>query len=704
MDLSTSIDAIPRIGPVFAKRLKKLGINAIRDLLFYFPRSYQDLSQITPIAQLKEGGNYCVVGKILETKEERTFKKRLHLTTALVQDKSGSIKAVWFNQPYLRSVLKKGESLYLAGKLVKDKYGVYLSNPSYERFSDKEVSLTHTGRIIPLYSESSGVSSRWLRSIIKPVLERLPTQLDDFLPAHILKQRGLLSLRRALLQIHFPKTLQASREARKRFSFQELFLISLFVLSERKKISSIKAVSIPLNETLMKRFTASLPFQLTDAQRKAAWYILKDLEKPRPMNRLLQGDVGSGKTVVAAMATLSVVRAGYQVAFMSPTEILAQQHFKTVGQLLAPLKATIGLLTGKADRFISPKLPNDYIEISREKLLEKAKAGTVDVLIGTHALIQKSVKFGNLALVIVDEQHRFGVNQRKQLLAHGALIPHFLSMTATPIPRTLALTIYGDLDLALIDELPKGRKKIETKIVPPAKRQEAYQFVRDQVGAGRQVFVICPRIEAQDTQFKTQRFQQGEVKAVTEEYKKLSKEIFPELRVAMLHGRLAQKEKEEVMRKFKFNKIDILVATSVVEVGVDIPNATVMVIEGAERFGLAQLHQLRGRVGRSEYQSHCFLFTESSSSAVRERLKALVRLESGFELAEEDLKMRGPGDFVGTKQWGIPDFAMEQLSDLQLVEESREAAKAILNENITLKKYPLLKARIQELRGKLHLE
>jgi len=449
----------------------------------------------------------------------------------------------------------------------------------------------------------------------------------------------------------------------------------------------------------MQKLTNQLPFTLTDGQKKAAWHILKDMEKPRPMNRLLQGDVGSGKTVVAAMAALSSAKAGYQTAFLAPTEILAQQHLKTVAALLTPFKLNIGLLTGKTDRFISPKLPNDYIEISRTKLLEKVKNKEIDVLVGTHTLIQDKVKFGNLALLVVDEQHRFGVQQRAKLLHRTKLIPHLLSMTATPIPRTLALTIYGDLDLSTIPELPKGRKKVITEIIPPGDRDKAYEAIREQVKAGRQVFVICPRIE------KGGVSESGvEMKTVVEEHEKLSKEVFPDLEVGMLHGKMPQKEKEQVMRKFKFGKIDVLVSTSVIEVGVDIPNATIMMIEGADRFGLAQLHQFRGRVGRAEHQSYCFLFTESPAATTRARLRALKESSSGFELAEQDLKIRGPGDFAGTKQWGLPDFAMQQLTNLQLVEEAREAAKTLLDQDLTLKNYPLLREKVQSLREKLHLE
>ncbi|MBI2573929.1 MAG: ATP-dependent DNA helicase RecG [Candidatus Wildermuthbacteria bacterium] len=520
-----------------------------------------------------------------------------------------------------------------------------MSNPSYEKLSEPfdnitPSRLTHMGRLTPVYPETAGVSSKFLRSVIKTAIESLDAsdKDTDAIPESIARAKGFPPFAQAIRQAHFPNTVKEAETAKNRFAFEELLLISLFIHSERKKIASVKAPAILFSAELMKKFTSALPFQLTSAQKKCACHILKDLEKPRPMNRLLQGDVGSGKTVVAAMAALSAVKAGYQAAFLSPTEILAKQHFKTVSELLRPFKLDVGLLTGKADRFISKKLPNEVIEISREKLLKKALRGDMPVLIGTHALIQETVRFGKLGLLIVDEQHRFGVKQRAKLLRGSALIPHLLSMTATPIPRTLAMTIYGDLDLSVIDELPKGRKPIITKLVPPDKRKETYDFIGQEVKKGRQVFVICPRIEPQnaDMQFAGMKGKWNEAKAVKEEFEKLSKKVFPDLRVAMLHGKMASRDKEEVMKNFKRGKTDILVSTSVVEVGVDIPNASVMVIDGAEYFGLAQLHQFRGRVGRAEHQSYCFLFSAESSS----RLRALEKTESGFNLPWHSLQIR----------------------------------------------------------------
>jgi len=445
---------------------------------------------------------------------------------------------------------------------------------------------------------------------------------------------------------------------------------------------------------------------LTLDQKKSAWQILKDLEKARPMNRLLDGDVGSGKTVVATIAVLNAVKAGFQTAFMAPTEILAKQHFKTINGLLKGFKVKIGLITGKENFFDSRK-------IKRKEMIDKTKNGEIDILIGTHALIQEKVGFKKLGLVIIDEQHRFGIEQRAKLCQKQNFIPHLLSMSATPIPRTLALTIYGDLDLSLIKEMPKGRKKIITRIIPPQKRQEAYDFIRGEVKNCRQVFVICPRIEpptknngggqALNTQetLDKRNFLWAEVKAVKEEYKKLKKEIFPDLNVGVLHGKMKTEEKEKALLSFKERKTDILVSTSVIEVGIDFPNATLMMIEGADKFGLAQLHQFRGRVGRGKNQSYCFLFSDFSNNP---RLKAMTQLQDGFELAEKDLKLRGPGDLIGQRQWGIPNFVMASMGDLELVEKTREAAKEILEKDPELKKYPLLRKRLKEFRERIHLE
>ena len=707
------------MGPISQKRLKKLGIKTIRDLLYHFPHRYEDFSNLIPVSEAQLGGPFCFQGEVLDIKNIRTFRKRMMLTQMTLEDETGKLKAMWFHQPYLINTLKKGTYVCLAGKISGKGKSLYLSNPAYEKipenFREINMELNHTGRLIPVYPETEGLSSKWLRFIVKPLLTKLKNQIQDILPSKISNKYGFIPFQKAIWQIHFPDNLKDAEEAKKRFAFEELFELSLFVLRERLKLQKEKAIPLQTDLNLIKKFTKSLPFQLTDAQKKSAWQILKDLEKPRPMNRLLEGDVGSGKTVVAAMAILNTTKAGYQTAFMAPTEILAKQHFKTISNLLKKFGLNVGLITGKENYYRNEK-------IQRKELLEKIKENKIDVLIGTHAIIQDTnpktkrktpIQFNKLALVIIDEQHRFGVEQRANLCRQKGFIPHLLSMTATPIPRTLSLTIYGDLDLSVIDEMPKDRKKIITKIIQPKDKKETYSFIREQIKNGRQVFVICPRIEpsnkselgdGQTALLDERALSWMEVKAVKEEYEKLSKEIFPDLKIAMLHGKMKSEEKEKIMADFKSGKTDILVSTSVVEVGVDIPNAAVMAVEGSEKFGLAQLHQFRGRVGRSHFQSYCFLFTDTTGIVYNRRLRALVTCDNGFELAEKDLAIRGPGDFIGQRQWGIPDLAMASLADTILVSKARNEAKDILQEDPGLKKYPLLRERLKEFQQRIHLE
>jgi len=695
MDLSTPIEEIPRVGPQYQKRLKRLGIETLGELLFHFPFRYEDFSDIVPISAVEAGRTVCLQGKIVDIKNIRVFKRRMTITEAQLADESGTMRVTWFNQPYLINTFKKGDFVFLTGKMTSKNGRKYLSSPAYEKipvqFIENGVKYdsTHAGRIIPVYPETEGMSSRWLRFIIKPLLNELKNKIPESLPEEIKKRYNLVPIREALWQIHFPDALEKADSAKKRFVFEELFDLALVIIREKIKLAGEKAMIIPLDLELIKKFTAKLPFKLTDDQKKSAWQILKDLEKPRPMNRLLDGDVGSGKTLVAVMAALSTAKAGFQVAFMAPTEILTKQHYKTVSDLLKGFKLNIGLITGKENIFRGKK-------IKRSELLEKTKNGKIDILIGTHALVREKLEFKSLGLVIIDEQHRFGIKQRAKLCRKQKFLPHLLSMSATPIPRTLALTIYGDLDLSLIKELPRGRKKILTRIVPPEKRKAAYDFIRQEVKSGRQAFVICPRIEAD-----TENESWAEVKAVKKEYEKLSKEIFPDLRVGMLHGKMKVDEKEKVLKSFRNKKTNILVSTSVIEVGIDFPNATIMMIEGADKFGLAQLHQLRGRVGRGELQSFCFLFSAFQSNP---RLKSMVASQDGFELAEKDLRLRGPGDLTGQRQWGIPDFVMASLKDIELVEKTRNAAKEILEKDPELKKYPLLKKEAEGLRQRVHLE
>ncbi|OGZ78128.1 MAG: ATP-dependent DNA helicase RecG [Candidatus Staskawiczbacteria bacterium RIFOXYB1_FULL_37_44] len=750
ISLSTSVEEIPKIGAIYAKKLKKFGIKTVQDLLFYFPARYDDFSEIISIKQARQrlGETVCVQGQIAEIENSNTFKKWNTLTQALVQDDNSEIKAIWFNQPYLAKSLRENDFVCLAGKVALYKEGIYLNNPSYERINEigENEELTHTGRIVPVYSETRGVTSRWLRYVIKPLLYRFVEQIQESLPEEIIKKYKFLPIQEAVWQLHFPESFEHADAAKNRFSFEELFLIQLNVLKEKIKLMLKKAPACPMNTDLMKQFTDSLPFLLTDSQKKCAFAILKDLEKPVPMSRLLEGDVGSGKTVVGAMAALSVVKGNAdsselkQVAFMAPTEILAKQHFKTVSELLKNFDVKIGMLTSKDARIFNPSSSSGHsaFEVSKKSFNGDLENGQIDIAIGTHSLIQKNVVFKNLALVILDEQHRFGVEQRDHLIKNKKIVPHLLSMTATPIPRTLALTVYGDLDLSLIDEMPKNRKKVKTIIVEPSQRKEAYEFIKKEVSGGKGVFVIYPKIDSAATKavseatkgsqtstnlwksdfhtipssFSAQNYNVpslsqlaiNEVKALKEEYEKLSKEIFPDLRITMLHGKMKAPEKERIMLDFKKGEIDILLSTSVVEVGVDVPRATIMMIEGAERFGLSQLHQFRGRVGRSDMQSYCFLFTTDPSMLNRKRLKALVESSNGFELAEKDLEIRGPGSLYGTQQSGIPDMAMQGLSNIFLVEKTRAAAKEILEKDSELKNYPQLKERLKLFQTKIHFE
>jgi len=706
--LDTPIGKLPRINERYLKKFHKLGLITVRDLLYHFPHRYDDYSKIVPIAALKFDEVATIQGLVQRIENIRTFKRRMSLTEAIINDNSGSVRVIWFNQPYLIKNILPGKSISLSGKYSLGPKGPYISSPSYELLTIGKF-LTHTAGLIPVYPETIGLGSRFLRYYIKLALIA-SDQMKEFIPYEILKKQKLPEIKAALRNIHFPKNLKLAEEAKKRFIFEEMFLLQLFVLRQKISLQKEIAFKITFDKNLIQKFVNKLPFKLTNAQRKSAWEIIRDLEKNKPMNRLLQGDVGSGKTVVAAMATLETAEAGFQVAFLAPTEILAQQHFKEINKLLSGFNLHIGLLTS-AENKIEDKA------IKRSEFTERVKNGKLDIVIGTHALIQKNIKFKNLALVIVDEQHRFGVEQRAELLGRSKQMPHLLSMTATPIPRTLALTIYGDLDISLLDEMPEGRQKIITKIVPPRQREQAYEFIRREVKNGRQVFVICPRIEPSvksqpdagingaglgQLKIDSRKLLWSEVKAVKEEYEKLTMDIFPDLKIDMLHGKIKAKEKERTMTNFKDKKTDVLVSTSVIEVGIDIPNATVMMIEGSDRFGLAQLHQFRGRVGRGKHQSYCFLF--STSGETTHRLRALVKCENGFELAEKDMEIRGPGQFYGIRQSGMPDLTMNSLKDLIFVKSTRQEAVELLKKDPELIKYPLLSEKLKSFKQKIHLE
>lgn len=727
--LETPLLQISGIGPRFLSLLAKLELATIGDLLWHFPVRYEDFSHVVPIADLAAGEHVTVSGIIRTIDVRRSFRRRMTIIEATIEDETGSIRAVWFNQPYLKNVLAPGRHANFSGKVAFTDRELYLSHPTHEVISSNNNGETrHTGRLVPVYPETRGLTSKGIRFLIQPILQNL-APVQDYLPENILKENNLPEVSEALRSIHFPATFEEALAAKRRFSFEDVFLLQLFNFQQKLILAKEPAPALETDIEKLKELLTSLPFALTPSQKKSLWEVIKDIAKPHPMNRLLQGDVGSGKTVVAMLAALIACENGYQTAFMAPTEVLAQQHFETIKKLFAhmdtgtptdsPSRIALCLPIAFTTSHTAKIFYGDGLESSPSKReLETMLArGNAKIIIGTHALIQKSVSFDKLGLVIIDEQHRFGVRQRASL-AKGAgakLMPHFLSMSATPIPRTLMLTVFGDLDISTITELPAGRKEIDTKIIEPDKRDEAYGFIRQQIKEGRQAFVICPRIEPS----AAKRSPEGlaytpsifnvfdpllEVKSVKEEYEKLATKVFPDLRVAMLHGQMKAKEKEEIMRGFRNHESDVLVSTSVIEVGVDVPNATIMMIEGSERFGLAQLYQFRGRVGRGEHQSYCLLFTQSDSKTTTTRLKALLEAKNGLELAEWDLKIRGPGEFLGEGQTGVPDLAMRSLQDISLIKAARDAAAAVINQDPRLSKHPLLKAKVAHFQQTLHLE
>lgn len=686
--------------------LEKAGLLTVGDLLYCFPTRYEDFSSPKRIIELGQDEKASISGTVVKIGPKTMFGKRTPVIDAYIEDAPGDrVRAIWFYQPSVAKSIPEGSKIRLSGKVKKTKKGsIYFINPLFEPIAGAgEIRLfADDGTITPLpvYPQLRGISSRWIGSHIEQLLH-LASQIPDPLPPEILKTYHLPSLKTALSNIHKPKSAAWATAARKRFAFEEIFFIQLHRIKMRKLLLNEPAFSINIDIDPITEIEQQLSFPLTTAQKRAARQILGDLSESHPMARLLEGDVGSGKTLVAVIAALAAVRAGYQVAYMAPTEILARQHFEAFSNYLKPFHIKVGLVTSSEFKVFPSKVsPNSTTHISKSQLLIWAREGVVPILIGTHALLQEKVGFKKLALVIVDEQHRFGVAQRGRL-TQQAKMPHLLSMTATPIPRTLALTIYGDLDLSLLDIMPPGRKKPITKIVPPDKRAAAYEFIRKNISAGGQAFVICPMIEIQ--QGKKTQF--SDSKAVTEEYKKLKEDIFPEFEIGMLHGKLKSKEKEEIVKTFRQGKTQILVSTSVIEVGIDIPNASVMIIEGAERFGLASLHQFRGRVGRAGQTSYCLVFTDSRSPNTKARLDALVKAKNGFELAEYDLALRGPGELSGSSQWGVSDLGMEALKNIKMVEAAREEAAKMLEEDPNLRNYPLLKEKVASMqKDGLHFE
>ncbi len=693
MQLNTPISELSRVGKTTAKKLEILGIKNAQDLLYYFPFRYEDYRQIVSISQMRDGEMVTICGQVELIANKRSFKTRKVITEALISDKSGSVRVTWFNQPFISNNIKSGDVVYFSGKVKTDMLGPQMISPAYEKFK-KET--THTARLVPIYSVTYGLTQKQIRFLINQVIS-LADKIPDWVPKDILEKFDFVPLNAALRGIHFPVDEKDLKTSTDRLKFDELFLVQMKAELSKKERGSLQAPPILFKEEEIKNFVASLPFVLTKTQKIAAWEILQDISKSMPMNRLVSGDVGSGKTVVAAIALYDVFLNSGQGVLMAPTEILAQQHFVSLAKLFVHTNIKIALLTGS----LAKKEKNNIIEQIRD--------GSVDIAVGTHALLTEGVEFRKLGLVIVDEQHRFGVAQRKLIKEksaskHLGQAPHFLSMTATPIPRSLALMIYGDLDVSIINELPPGRKKIITRLVEAINRDKAYQFIREQVQKGRQVFVICPAIEQNSEENENATipiFNNSEKKSVMSEYQKLSQKIFPDLRVGYLHGKLKTKEKESAMAKFKAGDVDLLVSTSVVEVGVDIPNASVMMIEGAENFGLAQLHQFRGRVGRSTHQSYCLLFTNTFSKKALERLKFFEQTSDGFKLAEKDLEIRGPGEVYGTEQSGDMNLRLAKLTDLELVKKCREAAKMVAED---LQNHTSVLAKMRDWGNQTHFE
>jgi ATP-dependent DNA helicase RecG len=678
--LDSPITVIRGISTNLATRFGRLGVKTVRDLLYFFPHRHLDYSQRKPISQLAEGKEETIVANVWEAREVNIGGRRS--TEATVGDDTGNVRVVWFNNPYLAKKLTTNSRVVISGRVGLYKGRHVFESPEWEPLEDRE--LIHAGRLVPLYPLTEGLRPRQVRKLMKEVTDQWAWQVTDFLPLEIRDRQKLLELPRAISQAHFPEDESLKDKARVRLAFDELFLLQLGVLSKKRDWQeSQPANRFKIDRAVLERFLQVLPFTLTPAQQRVLRELLADLAKPRAMCRLLQGEVGSGKTVVATAALLVAAANGYQGAFMAPTEILAEQHFATVSQLLsragqlATKEDYLYSYSGLLSRPLTVALLTGDINLARKRELQQSiLEGKVDIVIGTHALIQKEVEFRRLGLAVVDEQHRFGVTQRSALRQKG-FNPHVLVMTATPIPRTLALTLYGDLDLSVIDQLPPGRQTVRTRWLRPEQRDSAYGFIRRQVAQGRQAFIICPLVEESEA---------VQAKAATAEYERLSQQVFPDLRLGLLHGRLSAAEKDEVMRQFRARALDILVATPVVEVGIDVPNATVMLVESADRFGLSQLHQFRGRVGRGQEQSYCMLLAENPSDIGRLRLDTIEKTQDGFKLAEADLELRGPGEFFGTRQSGLPDLKMAKLSDIALLELARTEAEKLFARDPGLKK------------------
>jgi ATP-dependent DNA helicase RecG len=657
--LDAAVTVLDGVGPKNAERLQKLGIQSLRDLLYHFPRRHDDYTQLLPIGKLKHGEEVTVIGSVQSKNVRPAGKGKAKIAEVVVDDGTAAMRITWFNQPWVIKNLNVEDKIVLSGRIDQYLGRLTMNNPELEMLDAEQL---HTNRIVPVYPLTEKIGQRWLRSIMSKVVQYWAPRVRDSLPDTMIKSAELFPLHHALLQAHFPDSFADLGQAQHRLAFDELFLLQLAVLQQKHAWEGVEARSFIPSKEWLEAQLKRLPYKLTKAQTRTLQDLQDDLGSGRPMNRLLQGDVGSGKTVVAALAMATVANDGAQAAIMAPTSILAEQHYRN---MLSLLSSDGGPLAENEISLIIGATPS----AEKRKILAALKNGAIKIVIGTHTLIEDPVLFSELELIVIDEQHRFGVQQRAALRAKGDN-PHLLVMTATPIPRSLALTLYGDLDLSVIDELPPGRQDVGTHILFPRERERAYSLIRKQVENGKQAFIIYPLVAETE---------KSDAKAAVEEHERLQKEIFPDIEILLLHGRLSADEKESTMARFRDGEAQIMVSTSVIEVGVDVPDATVMLIEGANRFGLAQLHQFRGRVGRSSEKSYCILLPDNEDAAENERLKAMVETNDGFLLAERDLEHRGPGDFIGTKQSGFDHLHLANLADARLIDKARRHAQELLS-------------------------
>lgn len=678
--LQRPVGSLKGVGDEMARKLARLGIYTAGDLAHHFPRRYDDFSQIIPIRSMRPG-KVTFKGEVERVVGRYARARKLHITEAIISDGTGTVKAIWFNQSYLAKTIPTGTPVMISGELKFKNNDLAMQSPAIEKV-EPGADTRDTARIVAIYPETEGLSSKQLRALIWPLLPLIAT-LEETLPPAVVAESKLMPFAMAMAEIHVPTSAGTLEVARRRLAFEELWYLMLASLVIKHEIKTDKTIPVPFKVEAAKAFVEALDFELTPAQKQAAWEIFQDMGHDQPMNRLLEGDVGSGKTVVATMAATMAMASNFQASLMVPTEILARQHAAKLAPLLTKLGYDTALVLGKQNA------------AERKAALAKIATGEPLLVIGTQALLSDKVEFANLGLVIIDEQHRFGVGQRQNLKAKSGHLPHMLSMTATPIPRTLQLTVYGDLDITVIDTLPPGRQPIKTQAVEAGKRDTAYAFINEQLDAGRQAFVVCPLIEDSDTLGS---------RSVTQEVERLSKGPFKGRRIGLLHGRLSAEEKQDTMSRFARGELDLLVATSVIEVGIDIPNATVMLIEGAERFGLAALHQLRGRIGRGEHASYCFLVAESKGAATVERIKALEKSQDGFRLAQIDLEIRGPGQIYGRAQHGTLDLQLADISDTKMLAEVRNSAIRFLNATADMTAYPRVAERINRLKAVTSLD